>query len=260
MPTLPLAGCPQLFSPPDNLFAILAIIGVAGLIQGLAGFGSALVAVPLLALLMPVDRVVPLMMLIGILLSSLNLLHLHHALRFAPLVPLLAGYVLGTPAGLLLLTQAPEALVLGLLGLSIGGYALFSLAGRQPRYPWLRKNRLLVGMLSGALGAAFGTNGPPVILHVSAHTDWNADRQKALLTLFFLMSGIVTATALAIGGLMTTAVMLLLPWCLPALLVGSLTGVALYRRLGAHDYRRLVFSLVLGTAVVLLLRALSLIG
>jgi hypothetical protein len=185
---------------------------------------------------------------------------LHHALRFAPLVPLLAGYALGTPIGLLLLTQAPEALVLGLLGLSIGGYALFSLAGRQPRSPWLRDNRVLVGMLSGALGAAFGTNGPPVILHFSAHTDWDADRQKAALTLFFLISGIVTATALAIGGLMTTEVMLLLPWCLPALLVGSLTGVALYRHLGTHDYRRLVFSLVLGTAVVLVLRALSLVG
>jgi uncharacterized membrane protein YfcA len=150
--------------------------------------------------------------------------------------------------------------VLGLLGLSIGGYALFSLAGRQPRAPWLRDSRLLVGMLSGALGAAFGTNGPPVILHVSAHTDWDADRQKAALTLFFLISGMLTAVALAIGGLMTQAVMLMLPWCLPALLAGSLTGVALYRRLGAHDYRRLVFSLVLGTAAVLILRALSQLG
>ena len=99
-----------------------------------------------------------------------------------------------------------------------------------------------------------------MILHVSAHTEWNADRQKALLTLFFLVSGVVTATALAIGGLMTTEVMLLLAWCLPALLVGSLTGVALYRHLGAHDYRRLVFSLVLGTSVVLMLRALLLVG
>jgi hypothetical protein len=260
MPAKPLAWTPPLLPVPDHLFPILAVVAVAGLIQGLAGFGSALVAVPLLALLMPVERVVPLMMLIGILLSSLNLLHLRHALRFRPLAPLLAGYAFGTPVGLLLLTQAPQALVLGLLGLCIGGYALFSLVGRQPRYPWLRNNRLMVGLLSGALGAAFGTNGPPVILHVSAHTDWDADRQKALLTLFFLVSGVITATALAIGGLMTSAVMGLLPWCLPALLAGSLAGVALYRRLGAHDYRRLVFSLVLGTAVVLILRALSLLG
>lgn len=253
-------GCSLLFPPPDHLLAILAVVALAGLIQGLAGFGSALVAVPLLALLMPVERVVPLMMLIGVVLSLLNLPHLHHALRFAPLLPLLAGYALGTPVGLLVLTQAPQALVLGLLGLAIGGYALFSLAGRQPRSRWLRDNRLLVGMLSGALGAAFGTNGPPVILHVSAHTDWDTDRRKAALTLFFLISGMVTAMGLAIGGLMTTAVLVLLPWCLPALLVGSLTGVALYRRLGAHDYRRLVFSLVLGAAVILIVRALSLLG
>lgn len=246
--------------PPDHLLSILAVVTVAGLVQGLAGFGSALVAVPLLALLMPVERVVPLMMLVGILLSLLNLPHLHRALRFSPLVFLMGGYVLGTPIGLLLLTRAPEPLVLGLLGLFLGGYALISLAGWRPQGSWLRQNRFAVGMLSGALGAAFGTNGPPVILHVSAHADWDADRQKALLTLFFLASGVFTATILAIGGLMTSAVLLLLPWCLPALLVGSLTGVALYRRLGAHDYRRLVFSLVLAAAVVLIVRALSQVG
>jgi hypothetical protein len=45
-----LPGCLQLFPPPDHhLFAILAVVAVAGLIQGLAGFGSALIAVPLLA-------------------------------------------------------------------------------------------------------------------------------------------------------------------------------------------------------------------
>jgi uncharacterized membrane protein YfcA len=246
-----------LFPLPDHLALILVVVTLAGLIQGLAGFGSALVAVPLLALLMPMERVVPLMMLVGICLSLLNLLHLHQALRLAPLVRVLAGYLLGTPVGLLLLTRAPESLVLGLLGLIIGAYALFSLAGLSPDYRWLREQRFAVGALSGALGAAFGTNGPPVILHVSAHADWSADQQKAALTLFFLAAGCISGLALAAGGLLTVPVFGLLLWCLPALLAGSLLGVALYRRLGAHDYRRLVFSLLLAMALLLLWRALA---
>lgn len=250
----------MLLLPPDHLALILAVVMVAGLIQGLAGFGSALVAVPLLALLMPMSTVVPLMMLVGICLSALNLLHLHQALQVAPLTRLLVGYLLGTPMGLLLLTRAPEPLVLALLGLVIGGYALFSLAGRQPDYHWIRERRLAVGALSGALGAAFGTNGPPVILHVSAHTDWSADRQKAALTLFFLAAGCISAVALAASGVLTPPVFALLLWCLPALLVGSMLGVVLYRRLGAHDYRRLVFSLLLAMALVLLWRALAGLG
>jgi hypothetical protein len=236
---------------PDHLVAILGTTALAGLIQGVAGFGSALVAVPLLALMLPLDTVVPLMVLISIAVSLLNLLHLHHAVRTAPLLPLLFGYLLGTPVGLLLLTRAPEVLVLGLLGLSIAVYAGFSLAGRQPNARWLRQQRVAIGALSGALGAAFSTNGPPVILHVSAHGEWGADRQKAALTLFFLVSGTLTALAQWGSGLITARVIDLLPWCLPPLLLGALGGARLYRRLGAHDYRRLVFALVLATGLVL---------
>jgi uncharacterized membrane protein YfcA len=240
-----------------QLPAILAVVALAGLIQGLAGFGSALVAVPLLALLLPMPTLVPLMVLLGIAVSLLNLLHLHHALADAPLGRLLLGYLLGTPLGLLFLTRAPEPLVLGLLGLGLAAFALLSLAGRQPRGRWLREQRLAIGALSGALGAAYGTNGPPVILHVAAHPEWGSDRQKATLTLFFLVSGLLTAGAHWAGGLVTGPVLELTLWALPALLGGALAGVWLYRRLGEHDYRRMVFALVLLTGLMLLWRAVT---
>jgi len=211
--------------------------------------------VPLLALLLPVDTVVPLMVLLGTTVSLANLLHLHHALRLKPLAPLLAGYLIGTPLGLLVLKQAPERWVLGMLGLLIAGYALFALSGGRADHRWLRERRITIGTLSGALGAAFSINGPPVILHVSAHPEWGADAQKAALTLFFLISGMITGVALGLGGLMTAPVFGLFGWCLPALLAGAVLGAWLYRRLGEHDYRRLVLGLVLTTGLALIARA-----
>lgn len=240
---------------PGELPAILGVVALAGLVQGLAGFGSALVAVPMLALLLPMATLVPLVVLLGILLSLLNLLHLHQALAGVRLGRLLLGYLLGLPAGLLFLIRAPAALVLGLLGLGLIGFALWSLAGRRPRGRWLRERRLAIGVLSGALGAAYGTNGPPVILHVSAHPEWGNDRQKATLTLFFLFSGCLTGLAQWAGGLLTATVWWLALWSLPALLAGALAGAGLYRRLGEHDYRRLVLLLVLAAGVLLTVRA-----
>jgi hypothetical protein len=38
-------------------------------------------------------------------------------------------------------------------------------------------------VISGALGGAYSTNGPPVILHVNAQPGWSADRRKATLAL-----------------------------------------------------------------------------
>lgn len=110
-------------------------------------------------------------------------------------------------------------------------------------------------MISGALGGAYSTNGPPVILHVNAQPGWSADRRKATLALFFLFSGIVTALAYGVGGLIDAEVLGLFLWSTPSLLVGTLLGAWLYRRLGEHDYRRLTFALALVTGMLLLGRA-----
>lgn len=239
----------------ELLLPILASVFMAGFIQGLSGFGSSLLAVPLLAMLLPVTTVVPLMALLGIVLALFNLVHLRHAVRLRPVLRLLAGYLLGTPLGLLVLTRIPDAWVYALLGLSISLYALLSLAGRPPRADWLRHRRIGLGITSGALGAAFSISGPPVILHVAAHAHWPPDRQKATLVLFFLLSGLITVTAHGMGGLISAQVLYWLVYCLPALSLGTLVGIGLYRRLGEHDYKRLTFGLILVTGVMLAARA-----
>jgi hypothetical protein len=94
-----------------------------------------------------------------------------------------------------------------------------------------------------------------VILHVSAHPDWGADRQKATLTLFFLASGLTTAAAHGVSGLITTDVLGLLLWCALPLILGALAGAWLYRRLGQHGYRRFVFALLLAMGILLLVRS-----
>jgi uncharacterized membrane protein YfcA len=241
---------------PEFLVPVLGIAFVAGLVQGLSGFGSALIAVPLLVLLLPVATVVPLMVLLGAAISFANWMHLRQHASLSLVVRLLVGYLLGTPLGLLFLTQAPQTLVLGLLGATISAYAIFSLLGHQPGGHWLRQRRIGIGILSGALGAAFSTNGPPVILHVAAHREWTADRQKATLVLFFLLSSLITIAAHGINGLLTQTVLTWLAWCMPALGIGTLTGIFLYRRLGEHNYKRLTFSMILLTGLLLVGRAL----
>jgi len=241
-------------STTPALVVLAALIG--GLVQGLAGFGSALVAVPILALTLPAHTLVPLTALLGLFISAFNLLSLRHAWTLRPVLPLLGGYLVGTPLGLMFLIQVPETLVLGSLGLFISAYATLSLSGRQPNTPWLRRNAGVIGTLSGALGAAFSTNGPPVLLHVATQTDWNADRRKAVLTLFFLLSALVTVTAHYLTGLTDGAVWHWLGWSLPSLVIGTLLGITLYRRLGEHDYRRITLLVILVAGCMLMGRAL----
>lgn len=240
---------------PLTLVALAGAAFAAGLVQGLSGFGSALVAVPIMALVLPMETVVPLMALLGFAISALNLPHLRRQMDLKPLRMLLLGYLIGTPLGLWFLVQAPEVLVLAALGLLIIGYAGMSLAGCSPDIRALREQRFAIGTLSGALGAAFSINGPPVILHVAAHQQWPPNRQKAVLVHFLFAAGAVTVLAMALKGLIDARVLWLWLPCAPTLVLGTLLGIRLYHRLGHHDYRRLVFVLVLIMGMVLLARA-----
>ena len=237
-----------------DLWVISAIAFGAGLIQGLSGFGSGLLAVPLLSLLLPVETVVPLLALLGFSLSVYNLWHLRRAVQLRPVWPLLGGYLLGTPLGLLLLKGLPQPLWMTALGAFLVLYSLFSLGGYRTDFPWLREQRLGLGIASGLLGTAFSTNGPPIILHVAAHGEWDADRQKAILSVFFSLSGGITLLAHGSLGLITEEVLHWFLWMLPLLMLGAQTGVFLYRRMGQDDYRKLTFFLILMTGLLLTVR------
>ncbi len=244
-------------TPAELLLPVTATVFLAALIQGISGFGSALVAVPLLSLFLPLSTVVPLIALLSITVTVANLWHVRHALQLAPLYPLLAGSLIGLPLGLFFLIKAPEAWLLGSLGCLISAYAGMSLIGRQPRWRWLSRAGLPLGVASGALGAAFSTNGPPVILHVAARDDWNADQRKAVLSGFFLISGVMTAATHALGGLTTPDVLIWLAWGIWPMVFGSLLGIWLYTRLGEHDYRQLVFGLILVMGAMLIVRSIG---
>lgn len=96
-----------------------------------------------------------------------------------------------------------------------------------------------------------------MILHVAAHGEWSADRQKATLALFFRTASRITLIAHGYSGLVTGDVLRWFLWSTPMLLAGTLTGACMYRRLGEHNYKRLTFGLILATGVMLVLRRIS---
>ncbi len=233
---------------------VAGVMLFAGMVQGLAGFGSALVAIPLMALFLDMATAVPLMAFTAALMAVINAVHLRRAVRWRPLLPLLGGYLIGTPLGLYFLVSAPEALVLGLLGILLSVYAATALAGRVPDYRWIREQAMALGAVSGALGAAFSTNGPPIILHVSSQ-DWPADVKKAVLSMFFVTSSVITVGAFVAGGLISATTVQLALRAIPALIVGTVLGIAVYRRMSVKGYQRITFGLVLAMGLMMTVRA-----
>src|SRR4029079_10530270 len=137
------------------------------LIRSTFGFGEALVAVPLLALFLPVAVAAPLAVLLSTTIAAFVIAqdwrHIHLRSALWLLLPTFAGI----PAGIALLAGAHPQRVKGILAVLLIAFAGYFLAGRNPpALPRDSKAWLLVcGFLAGVLGGAYGMNGPPLVLY-----------------------------------------------------------------------------------------------
>src|SRR5438874_11294548 len=134
--------------------AVAGIVFLATLVRSAFGFGEALVAVPLLAILIPVPVAVPLATLLSVTVAGLILArdwrHVHARSAWWLVIPTLPGI----PLGLLLLTAVPPPVVKAVLAAVIIAFSGYCLLGR--RKPRLADDRLAwaFGFGAGVLGGA----------------------------------------------------------------------------------------------------------
>jgi len=171
---------------------VLLVIFAATLIRSILGFGEALVAVPLLALFLPVTLAAPLAVLVSITVALVIVLQDWRHVDFRSAGWLVAATVAGIPLGVLLLAYGNQRLVKAALGALIILFALNALTRRKVRelkgdHPWLLS---LCGFFAGVLGGAYGMNGPPLAIY-GALRRWSAQRFRATLQGYFLPASVL---------------------------------------------------------------------
>jgi uncharacterized membrane protein YfcA len=111
------------------LFVVVVSFG-ATLLRSTLGFGEALVAVPLLALVLPVKVAAPIAVLLSITVAAVIVAQDWRHVQVRSAVPLVLSTLIGIPLGLLLLRRVSEPIVKGLLGALVVGFAVSALRSR----------------------------------------------------------------------------------------------------------------------------------
>src|SRR3954467_5086269 len=106
---------------------IIAILALATLIRSMLGFGEALIAVPLLALLMPVDEAAPVAVLVSITIALIIVVLDWSHIRLRSAWNLLFSTLFGIPLGLWIVTAVPEQIVKAILGAVIIAFSTYAL-------------------------------------------------------------------------------------------------------------------------------------
>lgn len=231
---------------------VVGIVLISTFVRGAVGFGNALIAMPLLTMVIGVRSAAPLVALLGLATAVLMLIREWQQLDFRAAGHLIAAAIPGIPVGLLFLTTAPEHLVKGLLGVVLIGFGSYNLfnprlpQARSPRWGWL------FGFMAGILGGAYNSDGPPVVIY-GVMRRWKPDRFRATLQGYFLIAGAAIAAGHGLSGLWTHRVLLNLVVSLPAVLVGVLAGDRASDGLPDRAFHRLVNGFLILVGVVLLI-------
>lgn len=232
-----------------------AVLLAAYFIRGIAGFGSGLVAVPLLALAFPLQQVVPLMLLLDLAASAwLGRVH-RRDLRWDEIRPLLPASVLGVILGTTLLVGLPERPVLSLLGLFVLVFGVRYVLDLRGERPVSRLWAHPAGLLGATVSGLFGTGGPPYVIYLT-HRIRDQGQLRATLSVLFMMEGAFRVAIFLLAGLLADrTVWIGLALGLPVLFAGLWLGSHVHLRLSPGHMVRVVGLVLLGAGVSLLVKA-----
>jgi uncharacterized membrane protein YfcA len=235
------------------LVPVLAICFIATLTRSTFGFGESLVAVPLLALVIPIEVAVPLAVMISVFVAAIVVAQDHAHVHFQSAKWLILFALLGIPLGLAVLVYASAygvKLALGGLVVAYSTYALFTKRTIHLEHDsrlWL----FVCGFASGVLGGAYGLNGPPLVIYGNLRR-WDAQKFRATLQAYFLPASFLGAAGFALQGLVTGSVLRYFVYCLPVVVPAVFLGRYFNRRLEGSSFFKYVYAglIVVGMLLV----------
>jgi uncharacterized protein len=241
---------------PTTLYLLL-IVFFATLVRSTFGFGEGLVALPLLALIIPIKIAAPVVVLLSITVAAVVVVQDWNKIHLSSASWLLASTFIGIPLGVTLLASRHQNFVKAALAIIIilfSGYFLFG-----KKLPELHSDSrtwmLVCGFFAGVLGGAYGLNGPPLVVYGSMRR-WSPQHFRATLQGYFLPASIVGMAGYWLAGLWVPAVtryyLISLCVAIPTIFIGRLVN----RRLSGDAFLKIVYGGLLCVGIILLIEAI----
>ena len=233
---------------------VMAILFIATFIRSAFGFGEALVAVPLLAMMMPVEVAAPVAVLVSITVASVVVLQDWRYIHLRSAGRLILATLVGTPLGLLLLAAVSAVTVKAILAVVIIAFSMYCLFARTQVSLGSDKWAWLFGFGAGILGGTYGMNGPPLVIY-GALRGWSPQHLRATLQGYFLPASLMVMCGYWLTGLWTPEVTDHYLRALPAVVVAIVLGRITNRRMSGHTFLVMVHVGLVAVGMVLLFQS-----
>lgn len=245
------------FGAADYVIFVFAVT-LAFAVRGGAGFGGGVVVVPLLALIAPLQTVVPVT-------SALNTLAgVTHGARhwrkvvWRELMRILPFALLGVVLGIWLLTRVDPKPLSRAFGVFIMLYAAYMLKakGVMPGIPqrFLTPVAAVLSLAGGAIGSLFGGAAGPVFVMYLTSLKIERDSFRATMTMLMLTLGGTRIIGFLIAGMYTRSVLLMLLAGIPLMLFGGWFGQRIVQRFDQQRFNTLVGCILFASGMLLVIK------
>ena len=242
-------------SPWVWVVAPLVIIG-AYCVFGLSGFGSTIIAIPILAHFLPITYLVPCIALIDCASATfVGRTSREHLARdeMKWILPLMAvGFIVGAT----ILVKVPDVYLraaLGVLAVSVGIHGIVNpVVTRRVSRWWV----VPTGIFGGAMSTTFGTGGPIYVTYLMARIG-DKSQIRATMSTLIAISAISRAIIYVATGLISLALVIGALIAAPFAWLGLKLGTRMHVSLSQAQMRRVIGTLLIITGSSLLVRTLQ---
>jgi uncharacterized membrane protein YfcA len=234
----------------------VGVIFVASVVRGYSGFGFAMIGVAGISLTAPPDVAIPTVLILEVLVGLLLLPPVMRQIEWRPVLTLLAGALVLTPVGAVVLIHIPADLARVGIAVVIACAAVLLLRSKGTRTAPGDAATVGVGGVAGLLNGAFGISGPPIALFFLG-TERGAHVSRASMMACFLALDLVAVASFGMGGLIDRDVLVTVLFCLPALAIGSWIGHRMFHGSDTSKFRTRVLWILLILALVTAARGLA---
>ncbi|ACN13178.1 conserved hypothetical protein (permease-like) [Desulforapulum autotrophicum HRM2] len=233
---------------------ISLILGVASFSFSFAGFGYGLIAVPPLALILPVKLAVAIPFPLTFPLFFVHSYRYGHRLSWTEIKPFLIGAAIAVLFGAFSFHWFSEIVMKRTLAMftvisiltarySMGEKFLHRIAVTFPGGTFL-------GILSGWFMGAYTAGGPPAVISATAKFP-DTEKAKGMLSVYFLLVGLVLIVLFLSNGVLSLDTLEQSVLHLPAAIVGFLLGDIFQKKVSRKGYMTGVHLLLFWAAILL---------
>jgi uncharacterized protein len=215
-----------------------------GFVSGLAGFGTALMALGIWLYVMPPSIAVPLVLTCSVIAQAATLPSMWRNFDLALVWPFVAGGLLGVPIGTLLVAHADPLIFKLAVGVFLLVFPVALYFGKPMAFTIGGKPAdVAIGFAGGILGGLAGLSGPLPILWASVR-GWGKDERRGIFQTFNIAVLFAALCLQAAGGMIGSQALWFTAIAFPGTVLGSWLGARLYHTLSDRNFHDVVLGLL----------------